>query len=161
ASAVNAHASMARVSVDLSGETIGANSSLERFNAARPTDNGWSADLSGAIFPGINLEGEYASFTPSAGAAINAYQATASMDLGSMMGMGSTKLSVWYKNFPVGWGLKGAVTFGTALLMPGSSEMIGSSIADDLNVWGARVSMTLSPQLRPYIGYETGTRSVG
>ena len=39
--------------------------------------------------------------------------------------------------------------------------MIGSSIVDDLNVWGARVSMTLSPQLRPYIGYETGTRSSG
>jgi len=45
--------------------------------------------------------------------------------------------------------------------MPGSSEMIGSSIVDDLNVWGARVSMTLSPQLRPYVGYETGTRSSG
>ena len=160
-SAVNANASMARVTFDLSGWTIGANYYREVFNAGSPTDNGWSADLSGDIFPGINLEGEYASFTPSAGAAINAYQATASMDLGSMMGMGSTKLSVWYKNFPVGWGLKGAVTFGSALLMPGSSEMIGSSIVDDLNVWGARVSMTLSPQLRPYIGYETGTRSSG
>jgi len=160
-SAVNANASMARVTFDLSGWTIGANYYREVFNAGSPTDNGWSADLSGDIFPGINLEGEYASFTPSAGAAINAYQATASMDLGSMMGMGSTKLSVWYKNFPVGWGLKGAVTFGSALLMPGSSEMIGSSIVDDLNVWGARVSMTLSPQLRPYVGYETGTRSTG
>src|SRR5438093_1476161 len=152
---------MARVTFDLSGWTLGANYYREVFNAGSPTDNGWSGDVSGDIFPGINLEGEYASFTPSAGAAINAYQATASMDLGSMMGMGSTKLSVWYKNFPVGWGLKGAVTFGTALLMPGSSEMIGSSIVDDLNVWGARVSMTLSPQLRPYIGYETGTRSSG
>jgi len=160
-SAVNANASMARVTFDLSGWTIGANYYREVFNAGSPTDNGWSADLSGDIFPGINLEGEYASFTPSAGAAINAYQATASMDLGSMMGMGSTKLSAWYKNFPVGWGLKGLTTFGSALLMPGSSEMIGSSIVDDLNVWGARVSMTLSPQLRPYVGYETGTRSSG
>ena len=63
----------------------------------------------------------------------------------------SPKLSVWYKNYPTVWGP----------IFPGSCEALCRSLFQDLNVWGANLSFTLSPQLRPYIKYETGTQTGG
>src|SRR2546426_9106775 len=144
--------SMARATFDLAGWTIGGNYYYESQASGATTNTGYSVDLAGDLFPGFNLTGEWATFTPSAGTQQTAYQATVAVDVSGMMGGGmSPKLSVWYKNYPLTWDP----------VFPGSCETICSSIFQNLNVWGANLGFTLSPQFRPYIKYETGTRAAG
>src|SRR3989449_5197869 len=144
--------SMARATFDLAGWTIGGNYYYESQASGSTTNTGYSVDLAGDLFPGFNLTGEWATFTPSAGTQQTAYQATVAVDVSGMMGGGmSPKLSVWYKNYPVTWGPE----------FPGSCETICSTEFQNLNVWGANLGFTLSPAFRPYIKYETGTRSTG
>ena len=141
--------SMARATFDLAGWTIGGNYYYESQASGATTNTGYSVDLAGDLFPGFNLTGEWATFTPSVGTQQIAYQATVAVDVSGMMGGGmSPKLSVWYKNYPVTWGP----------VFPGSCETICSTEFQNLNVWGANLGFTLSPQFRPYIKYETGNR---
>ena len=149
---VDVSPAMARATFDLSGWTIGGNFYRESVALSSTTNTGYSADLTGDLFPGFSLTGEWATFTPGGGAQQTAYQATVAIDVSGMMGGGmSPKLSVWYKNYPAVWGP----------VFPGSCEALCRSLFQDLNVWGANLSVTLSPQLRPYIKYETGTQSTG
>ncbi len=137
---------MARAGFDLAGWSLGASWYSERI-ASGSNGDGYSVDLSGNLF-GFGLTGEWATFDP-AGAppSQTAYQAT--LNLSSLVSgmMGGTSLSVWYKNYPTTW----------SPVFPGSCEAICSTLFQNLNVWGLRLSMTMSPQLRPYLVYETGT----
>jgi len=146
---------MVRAAFDLAGWAIGANYYQESTLSGSANNTGYSVDLSGSLF-GFGLTGEWATFDPSgAAAAVTAYQAT--LNLNSLVSgmMGGAGLSVWYKNYP-GTGVAG--TWSPAL--PGASDMSGITYsAGNLNVWGARLSMTLSPQLRPYVGFESGTKT--
>ena len=144
--------SMARATFNLAGFTLGGNYYSESQNSGATTNNGYSVDITGSLFPGFTLTGEYAYFTPSGAAQQTAYQANLDIDVSGMMGGGlSPKLTVWVKNFPTLWGP----------VFPGSCEALCRSLFQDLNVTGGQVSFTLSDALRPYFKYESGTQSTG
>jgi hypothetical protein len=143
---------MARATFNVAGWTIGGSYYRESQAGGVTTNTGYGADLTGTLFPGFNLTGEWATFTPSGLAAQTAYQATLAINVSGMMGGGlNPKLSVWYKNYPPTW----------SPIWPGSCEAICSTIFQDLNVTGANLALTLSDQFRPYVKYETGTRTAG
>ncbi len=77
--------SMARATFNFSGWTIGGNYYYESQLLGGTTNTGYGVDLTGALFPGFNLTGEWATFKPSAGASQTAYQATLGIDVASMM----------------------------------------------------------------------------
>jgi hypothetical protein len=142
---------MAHASFNFSGWTVGAGYYYESQASAVTTNTGYEVDLTGALFPGFSLTGEWATFTPSGAAAQTAYQATLGIDVAGMMGGGlNPKLSVWYKNYPLAWGP----------IWPGSCEAICSTIFQDLqSAFGGQLTLNMSDAFRPYVKYETGTRT--
>ncbi|HXF82771.1 MAG TPA: S-layer homology domain-containing protein [bacterium] len=137
----------------LPGWTVGVNYVTERTNQlgtpANTTNSGWSVDVSGAVIAGVTLQAEYASFTASGGTAQNAYQVNATLNLAQLTGMTtfSPSLRLQYKN--LAWTT-------SAPIYRGSGDMFGLGFTSDYTAWNARLSLTISPQFRPYVNFESG-----
>ena len=148
-SALMARASMALVP----GWTFGVNFYTERHNQTSPTpfisNTGYSVDASGTVVPGLTLAAEYVSFTPSGAASQTAYQVNATLNLAQLAGLTqySPSLRFQYKNYPTGY----------SPVYRGGNDMFGLAFTADYNAWNVRLSMTVSPQFRPYVNYESGT----
>lgn len=156
-SAIDIFAVRGSVSALLPGWTLGVNYYTERHNFTSITpniaNNGWSVDLSGSIIPGLSLTVEYATFTPSAAATQTALQVNTTWNLGQLFGMTawSPVLTIGYKN----WDGPGAAVWSP--LFPGTGDLIVAGFNfRDLNAWFVRLSLTASPQFRPYVAYESG-----
>jgi hypothetical protein len=140
----------------LPGWTVGVNYLRENTNQSAaaiglPTNtvnSGWSVDLSGAIIPGVTLQAEYGTFTPSGGAATSAYQVNATVNLGQLTGMTmfAPSLRVQYKNYPATW----------TPVYRGGNDLFGLGFTNNYTAWNAQLSLTVSPQFRPYVNFESG-----
>lgn len=151
---------MARATFGLMpGWTIGANFYTERRNHIDPlvdntamapntSNTGWSFDLSGGLIPGVTLQAEYATFTPSGAAAATAIQVNATVNLGQLTGMMTfaPSLRLQYKDYGTGWTPE----------FRGGNDLFAIGNTNDYNAWNARLQLTFTPQFRPYVNYESG-----
>ncbi|MDQ7842488.1 MAG: S-layer homology domain-containing protein [Armatimonadota bacterium] len=138
------------------GWTFGLNYLSERTNglATAPltpnaVNSGWSVDVSGTIIPGVTLTAEYASWTPSGGSAVAAYQVNTVWNLGQLTGMTqfSPTLRIQYKNYGNGY----------LPIYRGGNDLFGIGSTTNYQAWNVQLSLTFSPQFRPYVNYESGS----
>ncbi len=162
---------MGRASMQLMpGWNFGANLYSERCNwnlcGSSQASNGWSVDATGTLIPGVTLTAEYAAFTPNssfggvmpgtgatcinAGCTDNtAYQVNAVFSLGQLTGMTqyNPRLTLRYKKFGSDY----------LPMYAGGSDLFGLDYTSNYRAWTAQLSLTFSPQFRPYVNYESGT----
>ncbi len=125
-------------------------------------DTGYSADVSGTIFPGVGLGAAYAGWTGHSSATTtigsSAWEVWANINLAQVAGvsMWSPMLGVSYKNY----GTAGApCSFGTNTVCPlFSAAMTDTSEANNWNFqgWSVLVNLKFTPDLAGTLQYESG-----
>jgi hypothetical protein len=143
------------------GWTVGLSYYTERFAPWRglvgTRGNGWSADLSGTLFPGIDWYIDYAAWTSvfTGNQTGSAWRTGADINL-SQFGLTqwSPRLAVWYGNFgPIATG--GAPPFRNY-----ACTLNGGANCWNWQGWGVDLTATFSPRLNGGVMYESGNTKI-
>jgi hypothetical protein len=129
--------------------------------AANSNDTGYEAILTGALFPGLTLGLNYASFNPGAAAGVvssassNAYIGWVAWSLPSMPMLVSPTVTAWYKNYGT----------GTVVQMPfhtGATTEIGSYAGPtwNFNGWGVALDTKFGGPWSGSFSYESGNTTL-